>query len=204
MKQRALLHPERLASIREVDKVKQRRRRELMGEIINSQRRDAYKDNKDKIMNKAWRHANWDAVAKQRSESGYNRRSQKNWYHNKGKHDLQFVISERLRRRLRRALQNGSNRNAIKTSSAINLIGCSLEELVANLQMQFRDGMTWDNYGDWHIDHIRPCNSFDLQDVDEQKACFHFSNLQPLWGRENILKGDKMPTNTDQGVTPNA
>ncbi len=200
MKQRALIPPERLESIRELDKIKQRRRRELKGETINALRKDKYKENKDKIIerNKDWRRANWDAVAKQRSESGYNRRSQNKWYHNKGKYDIQYVISERLRGRLRRALKNGRNNGATKLVSAIELVGCTPEQLIAHLQAQFRHGMTWENYGDWHIDHIRPCNSFDLQDAEEQKACFHFTNLQPLWGRENILKGDKLPSNTEQ------
>ena len=51
--------------------------------------------------------------------------------------------------------------------------------------------MSWDNYGDWHIDHIRPCCSFDLSKIEEQEKCFHYSNLQPLWAEENMTKGGK-------------
>jgi hypothetical protein len=204
-KQRSRLSPERLESLRETDKLKQRQRRSEKGEIINSQRRTAYEENKQNILekNKKWRKENWAAVARQRSESGYNRRSQNKWYHNKGKYDIQFVISERLRGRLRRALKNGRNNGATKVVSAIELVGCTPEQLIAHLQAQLKDGMTWENYGDWHIDHIRPCNSFDLQDTEQQKTCFHFTNLQPLWGRENILKGDKLPSNTEQDGTSN-
>ncbi|MCX6865650.1 MAG: hypothetical protein NTV46_05415 [Verrucomicrobia bacterium] len=202
----AFLSPERLESVREKDKVKQQGRRKLKGEIINAQRKDAYQENRNKVIerNNAWRSANWDAVAKQRSVSGYNRRSQNKWYHNKGKYDLQFVISERLRGRLRRALRNGRNSNATKFVSALDLVGCSPEHLIDHLQSQFQIGMTWENYGEWHIDHIRPCNSFDLQCADEQRACFHYTNLQPLWGRENILKGDKLLTDTEQDGGGNA
>ena len=50
---------------------------------------------------------------------------------------------------------------------------------------------SWDNYGAWHIDHRRPCASFDLSDLNEQRKCFHFSNLQPLWAIDNIHKGNK-------------
>ena len=53
--------------------------------------------------------------------------------------------------------------------------------------------MSWDNYGDWHVDHIRPCASFDLTNEDEQRICFHYKNLQPLWGPDNLEKGSKDP-----------
>jgi hypothetical protein len=53
--------------------------------------------------------------------------------------------------------------------------------------------MTWDNYGPvWHVDHIHPCVSFNLIDPEQQKACFHFSNLQPLFREENMKKGRKV------------
>ncbi len=51
--------------------------------------------------------------------------------------------------------------------------------------------MTWDNYGKWQIDHKIPCASFDLTDPEQQKSCFHFSNLQPLWAKDNNSKGAK-------------
>jgi hypothetical protein len=54
--------------------------------------------------------------------------------------------------------------------------------------------MTWDNYGLWHIDHIRPCNSFDLSKAEEQAKCFNYINLQPLWAIENLEKSDKILT----------
>ena len=50
--------------------------------------------------------------------------------------------------------------------------------------------MTWDNHGQWHIDHIKPCAKFDLTDKDQQKACFHYTNLQPLWKEDNLSKRD--------------
>lgn len=54
--------------------------------------------------------------------------------------------------------------------------------------------MNWGNHGleGWHIDHIIPCNAFDLSDESQQKKCFHFSNLQPLWAFENLSKGDRI------------
>jgi hypothetical protein len=56
---------------------------------------------------------------------------------------------------------------------------------------KFKDGMTWENHGEWHIDHIKPCASFNLLDEGEQKKCFHYTNLQPLWASENLSKGCK-------------
>ena len=52
--------------------------------------------------------------------------------------------------------------------------------------------MTWENHGEWHIDHIKPCSSFNLIDIEEQKQCFHYSNLQPLWKIDNLTKGSKV------------
>ena len=60
-----------------------------------------------------------------------------------------------------------------------------------HIQNKFTEGMLWDNYGLWHIDHIRPCSKFDLSKPKEQRKCFHYSNLQPLWAIDNIRKGSR-------------
>jgi hypothetical protein len=59
----------------------------------------------------------------------------------------------------------------------------------------FTEGMSWDNYGEWHIDHILPCSSFDLADIEQQKICFNYKNLQPLWAEDNLRKGAKIIDN---------
>ena len=58
--------------------------------------------------------------------------------------------------------------------------------------------MSWDNYGKWHIDHVRPCSSFDLTDAKQQEECFHYTNLQPLWAAENLQKGSKWQNTTSE------
>jgi hypothetical protein len=63
---------------------------------------------------------------------------------------------------------------------------------MAHIASQFRDGMTWENHGQWEIDHIKPVASFNLVEVDEQRKAFHFTNLQPLWKSENRRKADKV------------
>ena len=78
-----------------------------------------------------------------------------------------------------------------RSGNVLKLLGCSVEELRAHLQKQFLPGMSWDNYGEWHIDHIRPCASFDLTDPAQQRECFNYKNLQPLWAKDNLSKGPK-------------
>lgn len=73
----------------------------------------------------------------------------------------------------------------------MELIGCSIEQLLEHLESQFQDGMTWDNYGEWHIDHIKPCAMFDFTKEEDQRECFHYTNLQPLWAEDNLRKSDK-------------
>jgi hypothetical protein len=59
------------------------------------------------------------------------------------------------------------------------------------LEGKFKERMSWENHGDWHIDHIKPCASFNLLDEEEKKKCFHYTNLQLLWASENLSKGYK-------------
>ena len=80
----------------------------------------------------------------------------------------------------------------IKQTSAIKDLGCTVGELMRYLENQFIQGMTWDNYGQWHVDHKKPLSSFDLTDpIQQLKAC-HYTNLQPLWALDNIRKSNKL------------
>jgi len=112
---------------------------------------------------------------------------QNNYYHNVLKHDVQWRIKNSLRGRIRAAIKG-----SYKSDKTTNLLSCSIPELIKHLEQQFTSGMSWDNYGEWHIDHIIPCASFDLTKEVEQRKCFHHSNLQPLWAIDNIKKGDKV------------
>ena len=71
------------------------------------------------------------------------------------------------------------------------LLGCEIDYLMYHLQERFKPGMSWDNYGDWHIDHIKPCAKFNLSDPRQQLKCFNYKNLQPLWAEDNLSKGAK-------------
>ena len=152
--------------------------------------RKNYLENKEEVIKSKteWRRKNWDKVYKQRKESGYCKRSRKKWYHNRGKFNINWVISERIRSRVRSVL-NGK----VKSKSTLELLGCSIDDLKNHLQSKFYADMSWENYGSyWHIDHIRPCASFNLQNEKEQKICFHYSNLQPLTAKDNLNKGARL------------
>lgn len=84
-------------------------------------------------------------------------------------------------------------RGNVKAVTSMKLLGCSQDEFRAHIEKQFTSGMTWENYGmdGWTIDHIIPCAQFDLSIPDNQKVCFHYTNLQPLWHIDNIKKGKK-------------
>jgi hypothetical protein len=102
--------------------------------------------------------------------------------------DLNFRLKHCLRTRIRHSI---NSQNVSKSNKTPELVGCSIMNLKTHLESKFTEGMTFENYGEWHIDHIRPCASFNLEDPEEQKKCFHWTNLQPLWALDNIRKGDK-------------
>jgi Uri superfamily endonuclease len=98
------------------------------------------------------------------------------------------MVRQKVSDRIRKALKAGYGN---KSKSCFHYIGCSVPHLRQHLEAQFTDGMTWDNHGEWHIDHIKPCASFDLTDAEQQRECFNYTNLQPLWAVDNLTKGAK-------------
>lgn len=124
--------------------------------------------------------------------STINRKKLSKLYTKRLKSDLTFKIAHRLRGRIHQALEGRS-----KNKKTLDLLGCSADNLKTYLQSKFQQGMTWENYGlrGWHVDHIRPCASFDLSKPEEQAKCFHYTNLQPLWWQENLSKGCKVLNN---------
>ena len=111
----------------------------------------------------------------------------------KRKIDVRFKILTNLRHRLNISVINGN-----KSTSTKKLLGCTVEFLKKHLELQFKDNMSWDNYGRkknikcWEIDHIQPCASFNFTKVKEQRKCFNYKNLQPLWAKDNLIKSDNI------------
>lgn len=100
--------------------------------------------------------------------------------------DLEFKIRGNLRARLNTALKTN-----VKAGSSVTDLGCSIDEFKTYLESKFQSGMTWENWSKtgWHIDHIKPLASFDLTNPEQFRQAAHFTNLQPLWAKDNLRKG---------------
>lgn len=108
-------------------------------------------------------------------------------YQNKKRNsDITFKITGQLRHRINLVLKN-----KYKSEKTKILLGCEIDYFIKHIESKFDKNMNWDNYGTkgWHLDHIKPCVSFDLTNPEEQKKCFHYSNFQPLWAEDNYKKG---------------
>jgi hypothetical protein len=108
---------------------------------------------------------------------------EKNRYNN----DVLYKIKTNMRNRLRLFLKS---KKIYKTNTTLNLVGGTPEIIKEHLESQFTDGMSWDNHGEWHIDHKIPLSSAKTEEEVYQLA--HYSNLQPLWAEENLKKSNKL------------
>jgi hypothetical protein len=99
--------------------------------------------------------------------------------------DPYFKFMHNMRNRIRRTIEKNN-----KDITAQKLLGCSVSHAISYIEAQFAPGMTWHNWGasGWHIDHIKPLSSFDMSDPNQIRQAFHYTNLQPLWARENLQK----------------
>ena len=112
------------------------------------------------------------------------REYQRGRYHS----DPTYAIKSRLRARMRHAVKaDGLDK---KCASSSELLGISPQGLKEWLESQFTEGMTWENRSDWHVDHRVPCDAFDLTVDENQRICFWYKNLQPLWANDNLQKSN--------------
>ena len=133
-------------------------------------------------------------VAQKRSSREYKDISNKR-YRDRYNNDINFRVKQNIRRIFHKRIKSAKNGNP---ESTMEILGASWDLVSLFIERQFLEGMTWDNYGSsskkkrkWNIDHIKPCNSYDLLDNDECRKCFHFSNLRPMWAIENSIKNDR-------------
>ena len=157
------------------------------------QKKQYYLKNKEKIKEreKQWYLKNKEKVNEKQKQYYLKNKEKvieqkKQYIDQRRKKDPNFKLRYNLRARILVALKG-----TVKSESTIELLGCSVKECWNHLEQQFKPGMTRKNHGLWHIDHIKPCASFDLTKPEEQKKCFHYTNLQPLWAAENMSKGAK-------------
>jgi len=162
-----------------------------MGFKTKEQRREYdrknYLKNKEKILerNRLWKENNKELISAYNHTYGQSHKEEKNIREKKRRdEDPIYRMKLNLRRINRRSIKNFKLRGNSK------LLGCSYEEIREHLTKQFTIGMSWDNYGEWHIDHIIPLASATTE--DEVLKLYHYSNLQPLWAIDNIRKGSKI------------
>jgi len=168
---------------------------------ILEDRRRYYRENREAVIDRVTlyrqsgrpaelRAQNIDEVRRKAREAARARQPQRTEYmRRRRQEDPLFRAAGSMRSRLAEIIRlNGWT----KGSALTDALGCSFDELRAHIQGQFRDGMCWENYGDWHLDHIVPlCSAVSGEDL---YALNHFSNLQPLWARENIQKRHDLDT----------
>lgn len=100
--------------------------------------------------------------------------------------DFIFKTKKNLRTRIKNAIKR-QNKFVKFTINATQYV-INIKEIIVHLESQFKPGMSWDNYGDWEIDHIRPLGSFDLSNPQELRVACHHTNLQPIWHKDHIAK----------------
>ena len=180
-KRYALAHKEEITKRqkqwREDNKEILKQKRNIYALAHKEHKKQYYEDNKEKT-----------AVHRKQYRVS-NREKRKQYENQRRKTDPNFQLACNLRTRIYNALQRQS---ADKLGHYHELLGCSLEECMEHLEKQFIGRMSWNNQGKWHIDHIVPVASFDLTDTEQQRTCFHYTNLQPLWAEDNLSKGSKI------------
>ena len=155
--------------------------------------KDYYLKNKEHMRKiaKEWRSNNKESISRrgrkhflENKEHIYKRTNERKKI--RRKNDPNYKLLSNLRTRLWYALKGNS-----KSASTMELIGCTIDELRQHLESKFEPWMTWENHGLWDVDHIKACAKFDFIYPEQQRACFHYTNLQPMEHIANIKKGDR-------------
>jgi len=166
---------------------------------MNTTTQPLSKKERHRIANKIYREKNKEKVKASRKK--WNDKHLTEWRHKNREHINSYRRSNHekrkqtdpsyiIKRRLRRAVQHAFSRiGAGKPTDTLSLLGCSWEEARIHFERLFAKGMSWENHGEWHIDHIRPVSDWK---EDELRLMNHISNLQPLWAKDNNHKSDSL------------
>lgn len=143
------------------------------------------------ICNTCWKPSTWNKEKQKASEKKYvsNNPEKMKAKWKKAATNPTRIIRDRLNHRIVDAMKSVNTRKDNKTG---NYTGCSMPYLKIWFEFHFTDTINWNNYGDWHIDHVLPCSHFDLTKVDDQMKCFNWQNLRPCLKLENMEKGNKI------------
>lgn len=186
-------------------RLKQKEYRKNNKDIILNKSREYHKKNKEreKEYRKNYRKNNPEKD-KKRHQDYYKNNKQKiskriNQYNKKRKkHDIGYKIKCNLVKRLCMVIKRNERKG-----HTVELLGCSINDFKNHIKSKFTEGMTWENYGEWHIDHIIPCAVFDFTKTEAQKFCFHYTNMKPMWGNENKSKNCKVDIEILRGLERN-
>ena len=167
-------------------------------EKILVQTKEYYLKNQEKlaVQKKEYRLKNKEKIKERRSRPEVRKRIneiRRDRYNN----EILYRLMQLLRATVYRTFNGYS-----KPEKTMKLLYCTLEQFKSHIEKQFDVGMNWENQGEWHLDHIKPMNAFDLLDENEKRYCNHWSNFQPLWGPENISKQDSWTKEDESNYTP--
>lgn len=119
----------------------------------------------------------------------------KKWYYDKRSLDQIFKAKSNLRVRYHHFLKD---RSFGKSSSVLKYLGCSFDLFYKYIESQFQEGMSWENYGEWHVDHIIPLAYFNFEEKEDWFIAWNYRNLQPLWKKDNLEKSSRVPNNIEE------
>ena len=119
------------------------------------------------------------------------RKTKRDYERNRKASDPAYKLIANFRTAIYQVLKEN---NVEKNRHYFDILQYTPEELILHLEKQFTDSMTWENYGEWHVDHKTPISSFNFESIDDDSfmECWSLENLQPMWGKENIVKGSKL------------
>ena len=164
-------------------KVADKKWRNKNKEYLNQKYNEWYENNKEhrKEYLKEYRENNIEKIRKTKRDYERNRKAR----------DPLYKLISNFRTAIYQVLKES---NVEKNDHYFDVLPYSQEELIQHLENQFTDDLTWDNYGEWHLDHIIPISSFNIQEMGDEEfiKCWSLENLQPLWGEENIRKSNSI------------
>lgn len=171
-------------------------RRNLGGRKVSDKK--YYESNKDKISEyyKTWREDKKQHLKEYQKEYRKKnidkiRKTKRDYERNRKATDPLYKLISNFRTAIYQVLKES---NVDKNEHYFDILPYSQGELIQHLENQFTDDLTWDNYGEWHVDHITPISSFNIREMGDEEfiKCWSLENLQPLWGEENIRKSNSI------------